>query len=131
MKRLLLLLLAVATLPACRDAYAGMTWRGHDTQTDGGVTVGTGGTAITLSLSASAVIDFANIVTLSCLANTMTLTGVAVNDPVACSWPAAVEDGLAGTCWVSATNTISFRLCNVTVGSIDPASGTYAARIIR
>lgn len=112
-------------------AHAGMTWRGHDTQTDGGVTLGIGGSAINKSVASSGAIDFANIVTLSCLANTQTLTGAAANDPVACSWPAALADGLVGTCWVSAADTVSYRLCNVTVGSIDPASGTFAARTIR
>ena len=98
---------------------------------DGGLVLGVGGTEVLASIKSSGTIDFANIVTLSCLTNTQTMTGAAANDPIACSWPAALADGLAGTCWISATNTVSYRLCNVTIASIDPASGTFAARVIR
>lgn len=96
----------------------------------GSITIA-GGTTIAASLATSGTIDFASVAVQACVTNTQTLTGAATNDPTACSWPAALEAGLSGTCWVSATNTLSYRLCNVTTIAIDPASATFAARIIR
>lgn len=66
---------------------------------------------------------------------TMTLTGAAVNDPLACSYPSNLPINITGTCFVSATNTVTFRLRN-TDGTnqmtLDGgASSIYAARILR
>lgn len=90
--------------------------------------IGTNGTDISESNAVSGTIDFGSISNGACADNTATLTGAAVNSPVSCSWPAALEAGLAGTCWISATNTVKFRLCNVTGSPIDPASATFGAR---
>jgi hypothetical protein len=76
----------------------------------------------------SGTIDFGSIAAGTCAANTQSLTGSATGDPVQCGWPSALETGLVGTCWVSATNTISYRLCNVTGSPIDPSNGTFSAR---
>lgn len=89
------------------------------------------GTAITGSVKATAAIDFTSILTAVCQRQTMTLTGALVDDPVACSYPAGLVANLAASCWVTATDVVTFQLCNVTIGSIDPASGNFAARIIR
>ena len=85
-------------------------------------------TEFTGSAAASATINFGAVTAVTCDDSTMTLTGAAINDPVLCSFPAALEADLAPSCFVSNTNTITFRLCNPTASNIDPASGTFAAR---
>ncbi len=76
----------------------------------------------------SGTIDFGSVSAGACVSNTQTLTGAAANDPVACGYPTALEDGLIPSCWVSAADTIKYRLCNVTGSPIDPASGNFSAR---
>jgi len=98
----------------------------------GGLTIGTANTsAIAHSGKSSGALDFGSIAQDACADLTQTLTGAAVNDPVAPGWPAALAAGLAGTAWVSAADTVTYRLCNNTAGAIDPASGTFTARVIR
>ncbi len=96
--------------------------------TDTGLIVGTSGTVINDTRKNGGAIDFGSISTLTCSDQTQTLTGASVNDVLSCGYPAALEANLSPSCFVSATNTVTYRLCNVTVGSIDPASGTYSAR---
>ncbi len=79
----------------------------------------------------SATLDFGSIAAQACAALTITATGAATDNAIAPSWPAALEAGLAGLMHVSAADTITVRLCNVTAGAIDPASRTYAGRVIK
>jgi hypothetical protein len=79
----------------------------------------------------SGALDFGSIAAQTCAALTITATGAQANDPVAPSWPAALEVGLAGIMHVTAANTVTVRLCNVTAGAIDPASQTFAGRVVR
>lgn len=97
------------------------------------ITIGTANTtAISYSGKSSGSLDFGSIVAGTCAELTQTLTGAGANDPLACGWPSALEANLAHSCRVSASDTITYRLCNVqTVTPIDPASGTYTARVIR
>jgi hypothetical protein len=83
------------------------------------------------ALSGSASIDFASIAAQSCLNDTFTLTGAATGDGLAPAWPSALTSDLIGMMFVSATNTVTVRLCNPTAAAIDPASLTYGARLIR
>lgn len=100
--------------------------------TDGGVSIGSPATVIVSSVSGSATIDVGSIAAGACIDSTMALTGVAANDPLACSFPIALEANLSASCWVTAANTVTFRVCNIQlVAAIDPASGTYAARSLR
>lgn len=78
----------------------------------------------------SGALDFGSIAQDACADLTLAVTGAAVNSPVACSYPAALAAGLAPSCWVTATDTVTFRLCNNTAGAIDPASGTFAAQAL-
>jgi hypothetical protein len=79
----------------------------------------------------SAALDFGSIAAQSCSELTITATGAAVNNPVAPSWPASLEAGLSGSMYVSATDTLTVRLCNVTSSAIDPASRSYSGRVIK
>lgn len=87
--------------------------------------------AVPSFLTANAVIDFPSIAAASCGEQTMTLTGAAIGDGIAAGWPGALENGLAASARVSAANTITFRLCNVTAGAINPNSASFRATILR
>jgi hypothetical protein len=78
----------------------------------------------------SAALNFTSLAANSCGELTITATGAAVNNPVVPSWPASLESGLIGIMFVSAANTVTVRLCNVTSSPIDPASQTFAGRVI-
>ena len=73
--------------------------------------------------------DFASIATgaLS-TAGTITVTGAAIGDYVEISASTDLA-GLLPVGYVSASNTVTFRLVNLTGGAIDPASRTYFARV--
>ncbi len=79
----------------------------------------------------SATLDFGSISAQTCAELTITATGAAANNPIVPSWPPALEAGLAGIMRVSSANTITVRLCNVTTSAVDPASQTYAGRVIQ
>jgi len=90
-----------------------------------------GGTQFKQLLSATATLDFANIVANTVgTALTMTVTGAAVGDTVELGAPSALEAGLVGFGFVSATNTVSIRLFNGTGADINPASATWRATVI-
>jgi hypothetical protein len=83
------------------------------------------------ALDFSASLDFGSIAAQACAELTISATGAAANDPVAPAWPAGLEAGLAGIMRVSAADTVTVRLCNVTASAIDPADQTFAGRVIR
>jgi len=62
---------------------------------------------------------------------TFTVTGALVGDKVAPSWPSTMDAGIVGSMFVSATNTIMVRLVNLSGATIDPASSSYGAQIVR
>ena len=49
----------------------------------------------------------------------------------AAGWPAGLSSGLFGVMLVSSPNTVSVRLCNLSGSSMQPASATYRATIVR
>jgi hypothetical protein len=79
----------------------------------------------------SSTLDFGSIAAQACAILTITATGAAANNPVAPSWPVALEAGLTGLMHITADNTVTVRLCNVTASAIDPAGQTFAGRIIQ
>lgn len=79
----------------------------------------------------SGALDFGSIAAQTCATLTITATGAAADNPVAPSWPAALEAGLTGLMHVTASNTVTVRLCNVTASAIDPASQTFAGRVVK
>lgn len=99
------------------------------TESGGEFTVDTG--AVPTFLTTTTSIDVTSITSGRCVDSTFTMTGAAVSDAVAPRWPATLEGGLAGTMFVSATNTIKVRLCNNTAASVDPINQTYGATIVR
>jgi carbonic anhydrase/acetyltransferase-like protein (isoleucine patch superfamily) len=96
-----------------------------------GVQLGSAGQAIEDSYSVSATVDLADTLTATCTVGAgVTVTGAAVND-LCLIGPNATAGALQGswTCFVSATDTVKPVFCNPTVGSINPASGTFTFRV--
>lgn len=95
-----------------------------------GVILGATGTKISDSYAATATIDFADTASGVCTTATgTTVTGAAVND--ICSVGPPDLSSVAGeiSCFVSAANTVKVRFCNVSAGSVDPGSASYAIRV--
>jgi hypothetical protein len=83
-------------------------------------------------LTGTTTIDFPTISQGACAADqTFALLGAAAGDAVEPGWPAALETGLIGVMRVSATNTVAIRLCNLSGVTVDPASATFRATIVR
>lgn len=98
----------------------------------GGVIIGREGTKIDDSFAvAPTTKDIGNIVANVCLDTELSAaaTGAAVNDVCVIGLPAAPTTNISFSCFVSATDTITIRACNPTVGAINPASADYAARV--
>ena len=95
------------------------------------LTVGSGTAALGI-FSNSAALDFPSIGALGEATLTITVTGaVTTNNPsVSLGWSAALETGIVvKQAWVSATNTVSIRVANITAVAIDPASITCRATV--
>jgi hypothetical protein len=100
-----------------------------------GVTIGSGGSAISKVLTATATLDFADTAPRDTIDLTITVTGavdgnVVVLGIVNASQPAGACDYRA---WVSADNTVTVRFTNNNHGggNINPASGTFRATVIQ
>ena len=83
------------------------------------------------ALDFSSVLDFGSIAAQSCAELTISVSGATVDNPIASAWPTALEAGLTGVMYVSAANTVSVRLCNITASAVDPASRTFSGRVIK
>ena len=104
----------------------------------GNIVIGSSGATITSVLSATASLDFTALAANSCEVLTITVTGAASGDVVDLGIPDALADVDGATerttffGWVSATNTVSIRRCNIT-GTVtaDPAAATVRAQVTR
>ncbi len=75
-------------------------------------------------------LDFSSISANSEATLTVTVPGARTGDLVEVQEPAGLEDGLiVRRKWVSAKNTVSIRLRNLTGSGIDPAVGNYTVRV--
>jgi hypothetical protein len=59
------------------------------------------------------------------------LAGASVGDSVAPGWPGSFAAGLTGTMWVSASGTISIRICNLSGGVLTPPAAVYRSTVVR
>lgn len=89
------------------------------------------GTKPTTPLRASASLNFPSIAAGATAELTITVTGAAVGDAVALAPPATVEAGVVWSARVSAANTVTVRMANVTSGAIDPAAATWGATVLK
>jgi hypothetical protein len=90
-----------------------------------------GGTVVANILSATATLDFPSISGNDTHTLTITVTGAVAGDIVFLGCPAGLDAGLIFCASVTAANTVTVRLHNSSGGSIDPASGTFRATVIR
>jgi len=87
--------------------------------------------AVPSYLTASATLSFGSMANATCADATFPLTGAAVGNSVAPGLPGGLEAGLIANMRVSAANTIAVRLCNLSGGTVSPASATYTGTIVR
>jgi hypothetical protein len=119
--------------PRVNDTPFGSTsfrWKGLFTTVDIGTSLTiNAGTPILKVLSATASLDFANQAAIGCNDLTITVTGAAVGDETSIGVPngSVVNATATFTGWVSATNTVTIRYCQLISG--DPAPGTFRATV--
>jgi hypothetical protein len=99
--------------------------------TSGGTWVAFGAMGLKAALTATAALNFPNIVTLTSQELTITVTGAAVGDSVVLGPPAAIEANLTWAGYVSAADTVTIRVSNPTAGDINPASATWRATVLK
>jgi hypothetical protein len=83
------------------------------------------------NLSTTATLDFGSIAAGATATLTITVTGALVGDAVYLGPPSTLEAGLMATAFVSASNTVTVRLGNMTASPVDPASATWRASVLR
>jgi hypothetical protein len=90
-----------------------------------------GGTVVANILSATATLDFPSIGSNGTETLTITVTGAVAGDSVFLGCPAGLDAGLVFCASVTAADTVTVRMHNSSGGSVDPASGTFRATVIR
>lgn len=86
---------------------------------------------VPLVLYGSATLDFANTLAQTCSELTIAVTGATIGDSVLVGPPNGLEANLSVTGYVSATDVVTVRVCNPTVGAINPASATWRVIVMR
>lgn len=87
---------------------------------------------VNIGLAGSATLDFPSTSAQTSSDLTITVTGAAAGDLVVLGVDnASVAANSSYTAWVSASNTVTVRFNNYSTGAIDPASGTFKARILK
>jgi hypothetical protein len=77
-------------------------------------------------LTGSATLDFPSTTTLLSADLTIAVTGAADGDVVSLGVPnAAVNANTSYSAWVSSANTVTVRFNNYSVGTVNPASGSF------
>lgn len=102
---------------------------GKGTNFPNGLAVG----GVTLALAAfegSATIDPASLIDAAGATATITVTGAKLGDFVMIAAPYDLQ-GLTVTPYVSAANTVTVRIQNESGGTVDLASGTWKALVLR
>lgn len=88
------------------------------------------GTYAVAPLVATATLNFASTLNGATSAElTVTVTGAAAGDKVVIGAPATLEAGLIPFGYVSAANTVSIRVANVSGGTVDPASASWKVAV--
>lgn len=88
-------------------------------------------TPVPAYLTGTASLNFPSIAANSSADLTITVTGAALGDKVSVGYSALIEAGLIPWAFVSATDTVTIRMMNVTSSPIDPSSRTFNVAIIR
>lgn len=82
-------------------------------------------------LTGSASLDFPSIAAVSQADLTITVTGAALGDSVTATPNGAPEAGLVWNAFVSAANTVTIRMSNITAGAINPAARSWKVTVIK
>lgn len=82
-------------------------------------------------LTATASLNFPNVVAFAKQDLTITVTGAAVGDSVALGAPAAINAGFLWCGWVSAADTVTVRVYNLTGVAINPPAQTWRATVFK
>jgi hypothetical protein len=85
---------------------------------------------IPVILTASASLNFPSIATLSSATLTITVEGANKGDVVTAT-PPTLAAGLTYEAYVSAANTVTVRITNVTAAAIDPAAASWTVKVIK
>ena len=102
------------------------------TETPGQSTLAVDTGVIPTYLTNSATLTFSSIANNACAPDqTLTLTGANPGDAVAPAWPSNLPPGVLGVMFVSATNTVDVRLCNLSGAAVAPPSNAFRATIVR
>jgi hypothetical protein len=83
------------------------------------------------ALTATASLDFPNIPAASYADLTISVPGAATGDAVDAGWPTTLHSGLLGMMFVSAADTVTVRLRNVTGSGIDLGNSNFRATVVR
>lgn len=76
-------------------------------------------------------LTFGTIAQSACSTQNIASPGANIGDRVVAGFPATLPDGLLGVMLVSATDTISVRLCKITAGSAEVSGLTFTYQIVR
>jgi hypothetical protein len=102
------------------------------TETPGQSTLAVDTGVIPTYLTSSATLSFSSISTNTCSSDqSLTVTGANAGDAVAPAWPSNLPAGVLGVMFVSATNTVTVRLCNLSGTIVTPPSSAFRATIVR
>lgn len=88
------------------------------------------GVSAVAPLTATATLDFPSTASGAVSALTVTVTGAATGDKVALGAPSTLETGLIAFGFVSAANTVTVRLANLSGSTVDPASASWKVAVL-
>ena len=102
------------------------------TETPGQSTLAVDNGVIPTYLTNSATLTFSSISSNACAPDqSLTVTGANPGDAVAPAWPSNLPSGVLGVMFVSSTNTVNVRLCNLSGAAVTPPSNAFRATIVR
>jgi hypothetical protein len=85
---------------------------------------------IPVFLTASASLDFPSIAAQSSTTLTVTVAGASLGDTMTAT-PPTLAAGLVFAAYISAADTVTVRMTNVTAAAINPAAGTWTVSVIK
>lgn len=89
------------------------------------------GKRTTTVINGSLTHDFGSIAAHTMVGTSFTVTGAKAGDAVVVGAPSAINLGLVFTAYVSAPDTVTLRVGNITAGAIDPVNLTYNVSVIK
>jgi hypothetical protein len=98
---------------------------------NGGLKAGSSGSTIAGDFTGSATLTYTAIAAQTCQEQTLTVTGATSGKPTFASPAATPGSNLSWSAWVSASNTVSVRVCNPSAGPITPAAVSWQAWVLQ